>query len=288
MNNKLLNTLIIATLSLFMVGCGGEDSKGDEPISPASPNPSQIPEESNPMVGYWLEEEEKVDAVKFNDDNTYTWYEGDGKIDDTENGIYYYQSIGANNYLAMASIGDDDASLYYVIDATGSRLTIVEIAEISNQLSNPKQPKVEELKSICLKLMLSSKPTYDSSKTIRLSSISEEKFKDWAGYNGKVLVTPASVELGYSKGSEAVVTVSSTSKWKATKYPEWLRISQTSGEDNDKITITALSDNKQKNDLTGEIWIECGSGTAKIAVTQKADASYNRYYSFTTGAIKSR
>ena len=81
-------------------------------------------------------------------------------------------------------------------------------------------------------------------------------------------VSPASLTLGASSGSNGSISVSSNVSWTASDNASWLSISPTSGSNNGTITVTATSANTSTSSRNGTVTITGSGITRTVSVTQ--------------------
>jgi hypothetical protein len=86
-------------------------------------------------------------------------------------------------------------------------------------------------------------------------------------------VSPTSLTLASTSGSNGSISVTSNVTWAATDDATWLTLSPSSGTNNGTITVTASSANTQSTDRTATVTITGSGITRTVTVTQTGTAS---------------
>lgn len=85
--------------------------------------------------------------------------------------------------------------------------------------------------------------------------------------NDFIEVSP-SKELSFeSEASSATLTITSSGKWTVGELPEWISVTPSEGENDEKISVS-VTENTSEEDRTGSFTLNCGSASATVTVTQ--------------------
>ena len=88
--------------------------------------------------------------------------------------------------------------------------------------------------------------------------------------NASISVSPTELNFD-ATGGDKTVTITSTGEWSVTYTSDaWFELSATSGQNGDKITITADSYDNTEDERYGYINFRCGNSSTSVSITQSA------------------
>ena len=88
--------------------------------------------------------------------------------------------------------------------------------------------------------------------------------------NASISVSPTELTFD-ATGGDKTVTITSTGDWSvAYTSDEWFELSATSGQNGDKITITADPYDNTEDERYGYIDFYCGNSSTSVSITQSA------------------
>ena len=88
--------------------------------------------------------------------------------------------------------------------------------------------------------------------------------------NASISVSPTELNFD-ATGGDKTVTITSTGEWSVTyTSDDWYELSATSGQNGDKITITADSYDNTEDERYGYIDFRCGNSSTSVSITQSA------------------
>ena len=104
-----------------------------------------------------------------------------------------------------------------------------------------------------------------------------------AGGGGNLSVSPTAITADYT-GGDKVMTVQSDSSWSVTSKPNWVTLSQSTGNGGQTTIIATLTENTGSTQRTGTITFSDGTRTATVDLTQNYHIVQN-YLSATPSSL---
>jgi hypothetical protein len=95
--------------------------------------------------------------------------------------------------------------------------------------------------------------------------------------SGTIIVTPASLSLASTNGSSASFLITSDINWSITGIPSWINLSNTSGSNNNTVSVTANAANQSGSDRTATLTISGVGAVPKTVTVTQLDAGSSSF-----------